>query len=89
MFFIQVNAHARSITAAAVSGDWLVTASEDTICRLWRFQKDPNGRLSLQHIHGEVVVDHFLIGCSFFGADAEHICLTAFDSNELIMLRKK
>jgi len=80
---IDISAHARWISCLDVSRDYFVTVSEDSFFRVWQIGC-VNGRLKVNIIHAELVVDSQITGVQFNNGP-EQICLSCYDKNEIFV----
>lgn len=79
---IDISGHARWINCLDISKDYFVTAGEDSFFRVWQID-GVNGRLKVNMIHAELIVDSQISGVRFNGP--EQICVSCFDKNEIFI----
>lgn len=81
---IDISAHARWIHCLNVTGTGqFVTAGEDCFFRVWELN-EINGRLKVTHLFSQLVPDTQICGIGF-NYGSEQICVSHFDSSEIMV----
>ncbi|BFZ00999.1 hypothetical protein BsWGS_04038 [Bradybaena similaris] len=80
----EVLAHARTINAVDVSKEngMVLSVSDDTFFRVWRLKA--LNVPQIEFCHGESVKNAQLVGGSFVDGQGRALCVTGYDTNEIV-----
>ncbi|XP_012307600.1 WD repeat-containing protein 54 isoform X3 [Aotus nancymaae] len=83
---VQINAHARAISALDLAPDVgkLLSAAEDTFVHIWKLSRSPESSyIEVEHCHGECVSDTQVCGARFCDSSGSSFAVTGYDLAEI------
>jgi WD40 repeat protein len=84
---VDITGHARWINCMDVMGDKFVTGSEDCFLKLWQIT-EINHQIKVLPVHSERCVDSLITGVQF-NRKNEDICVTCYDSNDILIFKQQ